>query len=97
MKKFILCCLLCGAAQFVFAQKTIINVDLNKEVGEMHPFWAWFGADEPNYAYMRDGKKLLSELSAMSPVPVYFRAHNLLTSGHDTMNLKSDGINHDRQ
>jgi xylan 1,4-beta-xylosidase len=93
MKKFILCCLLFGAAQFIFAQKTIINVDLNKEIGEMHPFWAWFGADEPNYAYMRDGKKLLSELSAMSPVPVYFRAHNLLTSGHDTMNLKWGSTN----
>lgn len=38
MKKFILCCLLFAAAQFVFAQKTIINVDLSKEIGEMHPF-----------------------------------------------------------
>ncbi|AEE53078.1 GH39 family glycosyl hydrolase [Haliscomenobacter hydrossis] len=93
MKKFILCCLLFGATQFVFAQKTIINVDFSKEIGEMRPFWAWFGADEPNYAYMKDGKKLLSELSAMSPVPVYFRAHNLLTSGHDTMNLKWGSTN----
>lgn len=59
----------------------------------MSTMWAWFGADEPNYAYMKDGKKLLSELSAMSPVPVYFRAHNLLTSGHDTLTLKWGSTN----
>lgn len=59
----------------------------------MYPFWAFFGADEPNYAYMKDGKKLLSELGALSPVPVYFRTHNLLTSGHDTLNLKWGSTN----
>lgn len=93
MKKYILCCLLFLGITQVFAQKTIINVDLAKPIGDMYPMWAWFGADEPNYAYMRDGKKLLSELSALSPVPVYFRAHNLLTSGHDTMNLKWGSTN----
>ncbi|PWK24432.1 xylan 1,4-beta-xylosidase [Arcicella aurantiaca] len=77
-----------------FAQKTsTINVDFNKNIGEMYPFWAFFGADEPNYAYMKDGKKLLSELSTLSPVPVYFRAHNLLTSGHDTLTLKWGSTN----
>ncbi|WP_353480968.1 beta-xylosidase [Haliscomenobacter sp.] len=95
MKKIILCLLLLQGLYAAFGQNssTVINVDLGKEIGEMRPFWAWFGADEPNYAYMRDGKKLLSELSAMSPVPVYFRAHNLLTSGHDTMNLKWGSTN----
>ena len=29
----------------------------------MKPVWAWFGYDEPNYTYMKDGKKLLSEIS----------------------------------
>lgn len=77
-----------------FAQKaTIIKVDFKKPIGEMYPFWAFFGADEPNYAYMKDGKKLLSELSALSPVPVYFRAHNMLTSGHDTLTLKWGSTN----
>lgn len=93
MKKYILSALLLWGITSVFAQKTIINVDFAKPIGDMYPMWAWFGADEPNYAYMRDGKKLLSELSAMSPVPVYFRAHNLLTSGHDTMNLKWGSTN----
>lgn len=50
--------------------------------------WAWFGYDEPNYTYMKDGKKLLSELAALSPVPVHVRAHNLMTSGDGTPALK---------
>ena len=33
----------------------------------MTPMWAWFGYDEPNYTYMKDGKKLLSELAAPEP------------------------------
>ena len=80
-------------AQNTSSEKTLIQVDFNKKIGDMTTMWAWFGADEPNYAYMRDGKKLLSELSAMSPVPVYFRAHNLLTSGHDTLTLKWGSTN----
>lgn len=54
----------------------------------MDPVWAWVGYDEPNYTYMKDGQKLLSELAALSPVPVYVRAHNLLTSGNGTPALK---------
>jgi xylan 1,4-beta-xylosidase len=69
-------------------EKATISVDLNKEIGDMDPVWAWFGYDEPNYTYMKDGKKLLSELSMLSPVPVYVRTHNLLTSGDGTPALK---------
>jgi xylan 1,4-beta-xylosidase len=98
MKKILLFSILIAVAQLSCSQnkpieKTIINVDFNKNVGEMYPFWAFFGADEPNYAYMKDGKKLLSELSALSLTPVYFRTHNLLTSGHDTLNLKWGSTN----
>lgn len=65
-----------------------ISVDAKNEVGDMNPIWAWFGHDEPNYTYMKDGKKLLSELAALSPTPVYMRCHNLLTSGDGTPALK---------
>ena len=65
-----------------------INVDITKTKGEMRPIWAWYGYDEPNYTYMKDGKKLLSELAALSPVPVYVRTHNLMTSGDGTPALK---------
>jgi len=70
-----------------------ISVDLDKELGDMNAVWAWFGYDEPNYTYMNDGKKLLSELSALSPVPVYVRAHNLLTTGDGTPALKWGSTN----
>ena len=76
-----------------FSQHATINVDLNKETGEMKPIWAWFGYDEPNYTYMKDGKKLLSEIAALSPVPVFVRAHNLLTTGDGTAALKWGSTN----
>lgn len=71
----------------------LIQVDLTKEKGAMTPVWAWFGYDEPNYTYMKDGKKLLSELAELSPVPVYVRPHNLLTSGDGTPALKWGSTN----
>ena len=70
-----------------------INVDLNKPIGNMTPLWAWFGYDEPNYTYMKDGKKLLSEIAALSPVPVYVRAHSLLSTGNGTPALKWGSTN----
>src|SRR5476651_2247996 len=70
-----------------------IQVDLNKEIAPMKPIWAWFGYDEPNFTYMKDGRKLLTELSALSPVPVYVRTHNLLTSGDGVPALKWGSTN----
>jgi len=57
-----------------------IRVDADRRQGPLTPIWAFFGYDEPNYTYMKDGQELLSELAALSPVPVYVRAHNLLTT-----------------
>lgn len=86
-----LACLL--AVQIVAAQTATINVDLKKETGEMNPVWAWFGYDEPNYTYMKDGKKLLSEIAALSPGPVYVRTHSLLVSGDGVAALKWGSTN----
>ena len=33
-----------------------ITVDASQAIGPMRPVWAWFGYDEPNYTYMKDGK-----------------------------------------
>lgn len=57
-----------------------IQIDAQTVAGEMKPFWAYWGYDEPNYTTRKDGQKLLSEFAQLSPVPVYVRAHNLLTS-----------------
>jgi xylan 1,4-beta-xylosidase len=71
----------------------VITVDASKAIGPMKPIWAWFGYDEPNYTYMKDGVKLLTELSKLSPVPVFVRTHNLLTTGDGTPALKWGSTN----
>lgn len=75
-------------AQSDDVKPTAIKVDVSKDIGPMRPVWAWFGHDEPNYTYTKDGRKLISELSALSPVPVYMRIHNLLCTGDGTAALK---------
>lgn len=71
----------------------LVDVDLNKSIGPMYPAWAWFGYDEPNYTYMKDGKKLLTEIAQLSPVPVYVRAHSLLVTGDGEAALKWGSTN----
>jgi len=70
-----------------------ITVNLSKTKAPMKPVWAWFGYDEPNYTYMKDGKKLLTEISQLSPVPVYVRAHSLLVTGDGEAALKWGSTN----
>lgn len=75
------------------AATVTIRVDTAVPLGEMYPFWAWFGHDEPNYTYTAHGKTLLSQLQALSPVPVFMRTHNLLTSGDGLPALKWGSTN----
>ena len=72
-----------------------VKVSFDKPVGNMYPMWAWFGYDEPNYTYMKDGKKLLTEISQLSPVPVpvYVRAHSLMVTGDGVAALKWGSTN----
>ncbi len=70
-----------------------IRIDATRKIGELQPIWRFFGADEPNYATMKDGRKLLSDLGALRPGQVFFRAHNLLTSGDGTPALKWGSTN----
>ncbi len=65
-----------------------ITIDASKRKGPVRNIWRFFGADEPNYAYMKNGRKLLGELGELGPPTVYFRTHNLLTSGDGTPALK---------
>jgi xylan 1,4-beta-xylosidase len=69
------------------------TIDYNAQTHPISVFWAGFGYDEANYTYMRDGKKLLDEISALSPVPVYIRCHNLLTTGDGIPDLKWSSTN----
>nr|WP_236704441.1 MULTISPECIES: beta-xylosidase [unclassified Sphingomonas] len=71
-----------------------IDVDAAHDEGPVEPLWRFFGADEPNYATMKDGRTTLATLGALAPDRVYFRTHNLFTSGDGTPALKwgSTGI-----
>jgi len=65
-----------------------VDVDVSRPIGKFRRIWRFFGADESNYAYMKNGRKLIRELGELAPQEVYFRAHNLLTSGDGTPALK---------
>ena len=69
----------CGVS---FSQQAPVKIEVNASmpVGDMKPFWSFFGYDECNYTPTKDGGKLLTELKNLSPVPVHIRTHNLLTS-----------------
>jgi xylan 1,4-beta-xylosidase len=70
-----------------------IHVDAGQSLGPLAPIWRFFGADEPNYATMKDGRKLIGELGALRPKQVYFRTHNLLNTGDGTPALKWGSTN----
>jgi len=56
-----------------------LHVNASKAIGDMRPFWSYFGYDECNYTTSKDGRNLLEELAHLS-TSVYVRTHNLLTS-----------------
>ena len=70
-----------------------IQVDAAKTRGELTPIWRFFGYDEPNFSYMKDGRKLLAELGQLGPTQVFVRTHHLLTSGDGTPALKWGSTN----
>ncbi|CAN5409005.1 beta-xylosidase [soil metagenome] len=70
-----------------------IRIDASQKKGKLKPIWRFFGADEPNYAYMKNGAKLIGELGELKPGSVFFRTHNLLTTGDGTPALKWGSTN----
>jgi len=86
--------LLCPGARTQEATENVtIHVRADQSDGSFRPIWNYWGYDEPNYTYTVNGKKLLGELAALSPVPVYVRVHNLLTSGDGSASLKWGSTN----
>jgi xylan 1,4-beta-xylosidase len=65
-----------------------IRVDAAQPKAELKPIYRFFGADEPNYSYMKDGRKLLRDIGALGAPQEYFRTHSLLVSGDGTPALK---------
>ncbi len=77
----------------VQAAPVVMHVHSDRPTAPYTPIWNYFGADEPNYLYAPNGKRLLGEVAALSPVPVYFRPHNLLTTGNGEGSLKWGSTN----
>lgn len=75
------------------ARPVAITVDAGRTTGALPPVWRFFGADEPNYATMKDGRKLLLSLGKLRKGDVYFRAHNLLNTGDGTPAFKWGSTN----
>jgi xylan 1,4-beta-xylosidase len=70
-----------------------IEIDAAKPSGPLKPIWRFFGADEPNYAYMKHGDELLGHLGELKKDEVFFRAHSLLVTGEGTHALKWGSTN----
>ena len=70
-----------------------IRVNANEASGPFKPIYSYFGYDEPNYTYMKNGRKLVGELASMSGTPVYLRTHFLLATGDGTPGLKWGSTN----
>ena len=91
---FVLLLVLHLAAQVASAQNVVtIRVAANTRQGSLAPIWTYFGYDEANYTYVRDGRKLVGELSALSPTPVFLRTHHLLCTGDGAPALKWGSTN----
>lgn len=70
-----------------------IKVDAAQSIGPLKPIWRFFGADEPNYAYMPHGRELLGELGELKKDEVFFRTHSLLSTGKGEHGLKWGSTN----
>jgi xylan 1,4-beta-xylosidase len=70
-----------------------IRVDASQPKGELKPIYRFFGGDEPNYTYMKDGRKLLRDIGSLGAPQEYFRAHSLLVTGDGTPALKWGSTN----
>jgi len=70
-----------------------IAVHADQKRGKLKEIYRFFGADEPNYAYMKDGRKLLKHLGELHDEGPWFRAHNLMTTGPAAPALKWGSTN----
>ncbi len=88
-----LCSAAATAQQATAPFPVAISVDASRPLGELKPIYRFFGADEPNYATMKDGRKLLAEIGKLGEPQTYFRAHSLLVTGDGTPALKWGSTN----
>ena len=66
-----------------------IDVDAGKTAGPLKPIWRFFGADEPNYATMKDGRKLLKQLNRIHDDEIQLVSIN---DGYEPATIQRDEI-----
>ncbi|MGD0868116.1 MAG: beta-xylosidase [Bryobacteraceae bacterium] len=81
------------AAAPLFGQAVEIRVDAGVKQGAFRPIYSYFGYDEPNYTYSANGKKLIGELTELSPVRAAIRTHHLLITGDGAPAMKWGSTN----
>src|ERR1700712_5030498 len=70
-----------------------ISIHGDKPVRKWRQIYRFFGTDEINYVYMKDGEKLISKLGSLGQHQVFFRAHNQFTTGAGVHALKWGSTN----
>src|SRR2546423_847810 len=70
-----------------------IQVDAAAARGHLKPVYGYFGYDEPNFTYTANGSKLVGELAALAPGPVYIRTHFMLATGDGKPGFKWGSTN----
>src|ERR1700733_15058888 len=79
---------------FLNAQDAVtIRVHADEKIGAFKPIYAYFGYDEPNFTYTKNGRKLVGELARLSSAPVYIRTHFMLATGDGTAGFKFGSTN----
>ncbi len=85
----------CSHTRFKMTFPVRISVHVNHPLGPWRQIYRFFGTDEINYVYMKDGEKLISKLGSLGGQQhqVFFRAHNQFTTGAGVHALKWGSTN----
>jgi xylan 1,4-beta-xylosidase len=78
-----------------FAQQQSVTIRVNAQdtIGPFKPIYSYYGYDEPNYTYAKNGRKLVAELASLSSARTYLRTHFLLATGDGAPALKWGSTN----
>ena len=93
MRSLPLICAFSVALTATAQQAVTIRVDASRTEDAFKPVWSYFGYDEANYTYAKDGRKLIRELADLSETPPHIRTHFLLATGNGEPGLKWGSTN----
>lgn len=85
--------LLLACASALAQDGITIRVNAAENTGPYKPISGYFGYDEPNYTYAKNGRKLVGELASLGGSPAYIRTHFMLATGDGTAGFKWGSTN----